>query len=668
MSMFFMMSNNQCDTTPDLCLKDQGHPPYSESSVPADMMYLSFSNSGAYADASAGSTQTQQNHNELPVATTIISQGLTAGNSDILNSYPGDHAYNAWKDGRNEMLFMQTIDGSINVTEDQQHADDPRMSLRSQLGIINRQSLSLQQSSVSAMQNQGLSLSLSTQMPVPSIQYQPNSSDISFIGSHQSTSGNVRPFRDEGFQNKSVHGNISPYGLSSLASSISNSKYLRAAQELLDEVINVRKALRQKAEKNQCLYTSAGSMTCKDATGGSNGEGMTPNPQDASANSSSELSPSERQDLQNKVSNLLGMLDEVDRRYKQYHNQMQIIVSCFDAIAGCGAAKPYTALALQTISRHFRCLRDAISGQIRATRKSLGEPDSSSKSVGLSRLRYIDQQLRQQRAMQQFGMMQQHAWRPQRGLPESSVSVLRAWLFEHFLHPYPKDSEKLMLARQTGLTRSQVSNWFINARVRLWKPMIEDMYKEEFGDVEIDSNSSSENPPKLKEDIQSSEDHEDLQNHATGRCQTSQMSDSSRPNIIPAMDVDESAAGFQNGTATQDSFMNLKANDQRSIGQDASFLQDALAHPDGNGRFLAYQMAELGCYGNGGVSLTLGLQHCDVGLPISDNQQSLLAMRGNDAYSAAAPAGADTADYDYANMGDQRHRFGSAHLLHDFVA
>ena len=39
----------------------------------------------------------------------------------------------------------------------------------------------------------------------------------------------------------------------------------------------------------------------------------------------------------------------------------------------------------------------------------------------------------------------------------------------------------------------QVSNWFINARVRLWKPMVEEMYKEEFG-AEMDStNSSSEN-------------------------------------------------------------------------------------------------------------------------------------------------------------------------------
>lgn len=26
----------------------------------------------------------------------------------------------------------------------------------------------------------------------------------------------------------------------------------------------------------------------------------------------------------------------------------------------------------------------------------------------------------------------------------------------------------------------QISNWFINARVRLWKPMIEEMYKDEF--------------------------------------------------------------------------------------------------------------------------------------------------------------------------------------------
>lgn len=131
------------------------------------------------------------------------------------------------------------------------------------------------------------------------------------------------------------------------------------------------------------------------------------------------------------------MSSQVDRRYKQYYHQMQIVVSSFDVIAGSGAARPYTALALQTISRHFRCLRDAINEQIQVTQRSLGEQDAStsSKGIGISRLRYVDQQIKQQRALQQLGMMQQHAWRPQRGLPESSVTILRAWLFEHFLHP-----------------------------------------------------------------------------------------------------------------------------------------------------------------------------------------------------------------------------------------
>lgn len=129
----------------------------------------------------------------------------------------------------------------------------------------------------------------------------------------------------------------------------------------------------------------------------------------------------------------------MEQRYRQYHHQMQIVISWFEQAAGIGSARTYTALALQTISKQFRCLKDAILGQIRAASKSLGEEEISlgGKIEGSSsRLKFVDNQLRQQRALQQLGMIQHNAWRPQRGLPERSVSVLRAWLFEHFLHPY----------------------------------------------------------------------------------------------------------------------------------------------------------------------------------------------------------------------------------------
>ncbi|MCO5608622.1 hypothetical protein L7F22_062835 [Adiantum nelumboides] len=178
----------------------------------------------------------------------------------------------------------------------------------------------------------------------------------------------------------------------------------------------------------------------------------------------------------------------LDRRYQQYQDQMQLIITSFESATGMGAAAPYTALARKLISRQFRALRDAIGEHIQVACKTLGEDISNVPVLNKGetpRLRILDQRLRHHRTLQQVGMLQQHqSWRPQRGLPERSVAVLRAWLFEHFLHPYPKDSEKLMLARLTGLTRSQVANWFINARVRLWKPMVEQMYSEESKDDE----------------------------------------------------------------------------------------------------------------------------------------------------------------------------------------
>ncbi|KAI3933407.1 hypothetical protein MKW98_006766 [Papaver atlanticum] len=50
-------------------------------------------------------------------------------------------------------------------------------------------------------------------------------------------------------------------------------------------------------------------------------------------------------------------------------------------------------------------------------------------------LKSVVQQLRQQQALQQLGMIPHYTWRLQRGFPERSLLILHAWLFEYFLLP-----------------------------------------------------------------------------------------------------------------------------------------------------------------------------------------------------------------------------------------
>ncbi|KAK8963218.1 hypothetical protein KSP40_PGU001104 [Platanthera guangdongensis] len=249
-------------------------------------------------------------------------------------------------------------------------------------------------------------------------------------------------------------------------------KYLIPAQELLNEFCDLGgvKAA-SKLQKQQGKRAEEGG------------------PSSSSSLISHSLQNLDILELQKRKAKLLTLLEEVDRRYKRYCEQMRAVVSSFEAVAGEGAATTYLALASKAMSRHFRSLRDGIVGQIQAAKKAMGEKDPIAPGISRGetpRLKVLDQCLRQQKAFQQGGlMMDHHPWRPQRGLPERSVSILRAWLFEHFLHPYPSDVDKHILARQTGLSRSQVSNWFINARVRLWKPMIEEMYTEEIKEHEF---------------------------------------------------------------------------------------------------------------------------------------------------------------------------------------
>ncbi|XP_077297615.1 uncharacterized protein LOC143919269 isoform X1 [Arctopsyche grandis] len=54
-----------------------------------------------------------------------------------------------------------------------------------------------------------------------------------------------------------------------------------------------------------------------------------------------------------------------------------------------------------------------------------------------------------------------------RRLPTKSIVVLKRWLVENRYRAYPSISEKKTMSQESGLTRKQISNWFINARRRI---------------------------------------------------------------------------------------------------------------------------------------------------------------------------------------------------------
>ncbi|CAN6324724.1 unnamed protein product [Urochloa humidicola] len=264
------------------------------------------------------------------------------------------------------------------------------------------------------------------------------------------------------------------------------SRFLRPTQQLLQEFCGLPVEAASKPPTK-----AAAAAASEDGAG----EGSS-----SSAPPSAQIQAMDAAELQRLKAKLYAMLQEVERRYRRYREQMRAVAGSFEAVAGERAAAAYTRLASRTISRHFRSLRDGVAAQMQAVRRALGEKDGDGGGVpgaaGMGkgettpRLRVLDQCLRQHRAYQ-AGVLESQPWRPQRGLPERAVSILRAWLFEHFLHPYPSDVDKHILARQTGLSRSQVSNWFINARVRLWKPMVEEMYTEEMKDPQQDAGGAA---------------------------------------------------------------------------------------------------------------------------------------------------------------------------------
>jgi hypothetical protein len=205
--------------------------------VGGNMSYHHYSaSSNPYSDSPTGGL--------IPLPVTIVPQGHGRDNSAA--------------------AFVSARDGPASGAE---------MGLQTQLFMAN----------ASAAQSQGLSLSIGSQGVPMSLyqQYRPGGmSAASLLSPNQSAAGVSR----------NAQSNIY----------IQNSRYLKAARELLDEVVNVRDAIKRKGDRDsgEC---NKDAEKAEEKQAGSEHEG----------NSAPELNASERQDLQNKVSALMALLDQV---------------------------------------------------------------------------------------------------------------------------------------------------------------------------------------------------------------------------------------------------------------------------------------------------------------------------------------------------------------------
>ncbi|XP_020204744.1 BEL1-like homeodomain protein 8 [Cajanus cajan] len=460
--------------------------------------------------------------------------------------------------------------------------------------------------------------------------------------------------------NNTVYRNVGPLGpFTGYATILKSSRFLKPCQQLLDEwccqsgskfvkggVCNVPEWVSRDVSAAS-TSAAADALNVEEsvaaAEGGSNSGASlyssNENTNSADGGAASSFCLSSRPECQKNKAKLLYMQDEVTRRYKQYHQQMQMVVQSFESVAGLSSATPYVSLALKSVSKHFRCLKNAISDQLKLTCEVLGDefsiPTTSTSCKldnNMARLRCMDQSFQKNKsggANINFLEPQQHVWRPQRGLPERSVAILKAWLFEHFLHPYPTDTDKHMLATQTGLSRNQVSNWFINARVRVWKPMVEEIHM-------LETKGATEAHQASSKNDQGASASEGSNHHQP----VSRFSTHASSHAIPEKQFHCLEMGSSSSAGNEE---HIGMDEDQWNQEKRSKLECQLSTaPNIDGTmmgFMPYRRGGLEVGGLGSVSLTLGLRH---GVEGVQQQQQL------------------------QHEEELRRQFGG-HMIHDFV-
>jgi Associated with HOX len=109
-------------------------------------------------------------------------------------------------------------------------------------------------------------------------------------------------------------------------------------------------------------------------------------------------------------------------------DEIQNIITKFNAITDSHNSGNIVApFAHLTISSSYKQLRERITKEIVSLPKNHTRKDTAFESSFIKHwASQKDKQLKN---------TESQIWRPQRGLPEKSVSVLKAWMFQNFLRP-----------------------------------------------------------------------------------------------------------------------------------------------------------------------------------------------------------------------------------------
>ena len=69
--------------------------------------------------------------------------------------------------------------------------------------------------------------------------------------------------------------------------------------------------------------------------------------------------------------------------------------------------------------------------------------------------------------------------RPEHNHSKIATDLFKAWFYANLEHPFPSDDVKADFADRTGLSFTQVTTWFVNARKRVWKPLLHESRRDQ---------------------------------------------------------------------------------------------------------------------------------------------------------------------------------------------